>query len=72
MIQGRKRGLLEVDPKLIADSTRGFKVLRISCENFSFWFAQISRYRDNNSGSDTIQTIYIRIITRAHSSLNNR
>ena len=43
MIQGRKLGLLEVDPKLIADSTRGFKVLRVSCENFSFWFAQISK-----------------------------
>ena len=28
-------------------------------------------HRDNNSGSDTIQTIYISIRTRAHSSLNN-
>ena len=43
--------------------TRGFKVLRVtSCENFSFWFAQISMDRDNNSSSDTFQMIYIRIL----------
>ena len=36
MVQGRKRGWLKVDPKLITDSTRGFKVLRVDCKIFSF------------------------------------